>query len=62
MKDSKDLEEEIHAVRYAFYEKTKNMSPAEMNAYINAQVEPIEKKFGIKAIDAPPVREHKAAL
>ncbi|MDR1164291.1 MAG: hypothetical protein LBO66_00185 [Deltaproteobacteria bacterium] len=49
MTTKNSIENEIDAIRVALYEKTKHMSPKELNAYIHEQNVPIYKKFGIKA-------------
>jgi hypothetical protein len=33
-----------------FYEKTKGMSPTEINAFIKAQVAPVHQKYGIRTV------------
>jgi len=59
MRKPTPVEEELNAIRVALYEEIKDMSPSEMTAYIKAQVAPLEQKFGIQAVKAPP-RETKA--
>jgi hypothetical protein len=53
MRDSKDLEDQIHAVRYANHEEIKDMSPSEMTAYMRAQVAPLHKEFGYEPVTEP---------
>jgi len=54
MKESNDdLLDEIHAIRYALHEETKNMTPSERIAYIKAEADEIKKEFGIKAVSIP---------
>jgi hypothetical protein len=52
-------EREVNAIRDKLYEEIKDMSPAEMNAYISSKVAPIEKQFHMKVVDAPPPREYE---
>jgi hypothetical protein len=60
MRKPTPVEEEINAIRVALYEEIKDMSPSEMTAYIKEQVAPLEKKFGIRPVKAPPPREVSA--
>ena len=62
MKKPNTIEKEINAIRVDFYEKTKGMSPSEMNAYIKEQTEPIHKEFGITPVNAPQPRKWQVAL
>ena len=62
MKKPNTIEKEIDEIRVRLYEEIKGMSPAEMNAYLRAQVAPIEKEFGIKAVSRSKIDERRAAL
>ena len=53
MKKVNSIEKELNTIRIDLYEKTKDMSPSEMNAYIHAQVAPALKKYGIKTVGGP---------
>ena len=55
-KKNDPFEAELDAIRLAFYEETKSMSPMERNAYIRAQVAPLEKQFNIQPVSLPVVR------
>ena len=44
------IERELNAIRADFYEKTKGMTPSEMNAYIKTQVAPVHQKYGIQTV------------
>ena len=61
MKKPNNTENELNAIRVEFYEKTKGMSPSEMNAYIAAQIEPVQKEFGMQPINAPKPRQWQVA-
>jgi hypothetical protein len=57
MRNSDDLEDELDAIREELYEDIKDMTPSEMNAYMSAKVEPLEKKFNFKVVSEPPIRK-----
>ena len=50
MRKPNKIEREINTIRTTFYEKTKGMSPSEMNTYIKEQVAPVHKKYGIQTV------------
>ena len=50
MKKQNNIETDLNKIRAEFYEKTKGMSPSEMNAYIKAQVAPVHQKYGIRPV------------
>jgi len=62
MRKPTPVEEEIHAIRLAFYEKTKGMTPSEINAYIREQTAPTEREFGFRPVASPPPRETEKAF
>ena len=62
MSNPNNIEKELNAIRADFYEKTKGMSSAEMNAYIRAQVEPVHKEYGIKTISRVKPTPRRASL
>ena len=63
MNKPNNIEKELNAIRVDFYEKTKGMSPSEMNAYIKAQVTPFHQKHGIQTIhEAKTDHGRRAAL
>ena len=63
MKKPNNIETELNAIRADFYEKTRGMSPSEINAYLKAQVAPVHQKYGIKTIsEAKTNNERRAAL
>jgi hypothetical protein len=44
------IEKELNTIRVSLYEETKNMSPAELTAYIKEQTEPLLKQHGITPV------------
>jgi hypothetical protein len=48
------VEEEVDAIRDRIWEETKDMGPAEFNAYIERKTAPVIKKFGIKLVSPYP--------
>jgi hypothetical protein len=51
-KNENTIEDEIDAIRLNLYERTKNMSPKELIAFIKMETEPIHKKFGTRSISS----------
>ena len=62
MKKLNKVEREINAIRVDFYEKTKGMSPSEMNAYIKKSAEHINKKHGLSTKGKPYSEDQRAPL
>jgi hypothetical protein len=56
MKNKNKIEDELDAIRLDLYEKTKGMSPAEINAYIKEKTAPINAKLGITPVSSAPPR------
>ncbi|MDR1576986.1 MAG: hypothetical protein LBT86_01975 [Deltaproteobacteria bacterium] len=57
MKSRNTIEDEIDAIRIALYEKTKHMTPKELNDYIHTQNIPIYERYGIKPVAS--IEEYK---
>ena len=50
MKPSNPVEQEINKIRLAIYEKTKDMTPAQLTEYYKKSTEATIKKYGFKVI------------
>ncbi|MDR1608065.1 MAG: hypothetical protein LBT38_06615 [Deltaproteobacteria bacterium] len=50
MKSRNTIEDEIDAIRIDLYEKTKHMTPKELNDYIHTQNIPIYERYGITPV------------
>ena len=61
MKTPNTIEDELDRIRVDLYEKTKDMTPGEIVAYIRAQVAPVLKEFGIRTVNEIKRDERKAA-
>ena len=53
------FEDELDAIRVSLYEETKNMTPKEQIACLEARVAPVYKQFNIKRSDLKPVIPRK---
>jgi hypothetical protein len=49
-KNSDSLEDELDAIRIALYEKTKDMTPKELNDYVHAQIVSFDNKYKLRHI------------
>jgi len=62
MRKQHTIEREINQIRLAIYEKTKNMTPAELTDYYKKSTEATIKKYGFKVIasakEARSAQEH----
>ena len=61
MKKPNTIEKELNEIRLDFYEKTKGLSPSEMNEYIRSHVSSVHQKHGIQTISTLKT-ERKAVL
>jgi hypothetical protein len=52
MKHDNSIEDELNTIRIALYKKTKNMSYDEFIAFVRKETEPINKKYGLRAISS----------
>jgi hypothetical protein len=50
MTNYNSFEEELDAIRIAFYEKTKDMTPDEEVAYLRAQAAPLHEQYHYRVI------------
>jgi len=50
MKVNIDFEQEINEIRLALHEKTKDMTPAELNEYYRKSTEDTIKEYGFKTV------------
>jgi len=50
MKKPNKIELDLNIVRAALYEEIKNMSPAEITAYMKHKVMPLYEKHGIRPV------------
>jgi hypothetical protein len=55
------IERELNEIRSDFYEKTKDMSPSEMNAYIKSLAATAEQQHGIQTLEVTQSNESKTA-
>ena len=51
MKTTNPIEQEIDQIRLRIYEKTKNMTPAQLTAYYRKSGEESAKKYGFRIVD-----------
>ena len=52
MRKLSPVEQEINKIRLDIYEKTKNMTPAQLTEYYRKSGEESAKKYGFKIIDS----------
>jgi hypothetical protein len=57
MKTTNNIEQEVNRIRLQIFEKTKNMTPAQLTAYYQKSGEDSAKKYGFKIV--PGVSEAK---
>ena len=50
MKTIRSVEQEVNQIRLMIYEKTKNMTPAELTEYYRKSGEASAKKYGFKIV------------
>ena len=50
MKVNNDFEQEVNLIRLALHEKTKDMTPAELNEYYRKSTEDIIKEYDLKTV------------
>jgi hypothetical protein len=50
MKTISPIEQEVNQIRLAIYEKTKDMTPAELTEYYKQSTEATIKKYGFKVV------------
>ena len=50
MKTINNIEQEVNQIRLQIYEKTKDMTPAELTAYYQKSGEDSAKKYGFKIV------------
>ena len=51
MKAANTIEHEVNQIRLAIYEKTKDMTPAQLTEYYKKSTEATIKKYGFKIIE-----------
>ena len=52
MKTPNTIEQEINQIRLAIYEKTKDMTPAQLTEYYKKSTEATIKKYGFKVVES----------
>jgi len=50
MKINNDFEQEVNQIRLALHEKTKDMTPTELNEYYRKSTEDTIKEYGFKTV------------
>ena len=50
MKINADFEQEVNTIRLNLYEKTKDMTPTELNEYYRQSTEDTIKEYGFKVV------------
>ena len=58
MKTISPIEQEVNQIRLAIYEKTKDMTPAQITDYYKQSTETTIQKYGFKVIKS--AKEHNA--
>ena len=52
MKPSNTIEQEVNQIRLSIYERTKDMTPAELTEYYKKSTEATIKEYGFKIVDS----------
>lgn len=50
MKANNNIEQEVNQIRLAIYERTKDMTPAQLTEYYKKSTEATIKKYGFKVV------------
>jgi hypothetical protein len=59
MKTSDTIEREINQIRLQIYERTKDMTPAQLTEYYKKSGEASSKKYGFKIISSANTKENR---
>ena len=54
------IEQEVHQIRLRIYEKTKDMTPAQLTEYYRQRTEATIKKYGFKVVASQNLRSASA--
>ena len=60
MRTLSPIEQEVNQIRLQIYEKTKDMTPAELTEYYRRSGEASAKKYGFKIVASPNLRSARA--
>ena len=60
MRTISPIEQEVNQIRLQIYEKTKDMTPAELTEYYRRSGEASAKKYGFKIVASPDLRSVSA--